>query len=290
MSEENETLSTAINSEDLDTISSLLGDDEVASEEPHGDLVLKDVPAIDQIPHMIRLLAKGNDSQRKRLCEVIFNILCCYVGDGIFTEFGTDRSHVIHEAAAVKMLGLMKDDAVLGKEYFREQFYQYLPENSWSDFKIYFDVLASEGPTQKERDAKKNVDEAKLALRHFGEKVWERFKDIRTRLNTWFNPHWKAAILEKSGSTPSKVFYAIREWAYETFLDKKAEASLKAAIKYQKTQRKQGKPVVNEIDFDLHPRDYYLAERRKMCCDKDPGPVSFFSVGLPRQRIIIYLR
>lgn len=272
---ENQTCATAIDLEEVENGEG--GQDQLSSVENIQDeseddlLVLEDVPAVDEIPHMINVLTTERDADRKRLSECIFHLLCCYVGDELFCDFPNDKLGAVCDAAAIKMIAFNENDAVMRKEYFREQFVRYLPENAWTDFKQYFAVLSSAEPSAKFREQNKKLDESQLRTRFFGEMVFNTFKAIKTKLNTIFNPHWKPSILNKSGSTPSKVFYAIRKWAYEKGMDEKAEESLKNAKAYQDKQKKKGKVIKGEeIDFSVNTREWYLEQRRAMLVEKDP--------------------
>jgi hypothetical protein len=66
----------------------------------------------------------------------------------------------------------------------------------------------------------------------FGSKVWDAHLKAKGFVNSHLNPHWKKSILDKSGNSTSAVFLGIRQYLWQSGLEKKCKEKVDNALKY----------------------------------------------------------
>mmetsp|Transcript_10293 Transcript_10293/g.15650 ORF Transcript_10293/g.15650 Transcript_10293/m.15650 type:complete len:411 (-) Transcript_10293:117-1349(-) len=276
MSEFNDDLEQEeVESEEIVTLTS--DDAEVTS-----CLELKDVPAIVQMEEMLKYLTSDNTpSKQKRLAQVCFTFLCSIVGDDIGVESDHDRNPSLWDQAAVKLIDAIT--SVPTKTYERDNFFAYLPEQKWpSFFQTYVDSISGKQPTEDFRNKYSKLSEEKLRLRYFGKHVLTTYLNTKKQVNNQWNPHWRKNILEKSGSSPSKVFYAIREYCYEKVIAEKARNQLFNAIKYRKGRSEKGHNIKKPIVFTAtNTEEMQLEERANALREQQPFNSNEFDVAWP---------
>lgn len=257
------------------------GGEPTAETEVFTCLELKDVPAIVQMEEMLTVLSNGNKGQQKRLVEACFILLCCVVGDDIGVDSDPNKSPSLWDQAAVKIISAIT--SVPKKDYERDNFMQYLPGKKWPDsFQVYVDALSGKQPTDDFRTKHSKLSENLLRLRFFGKHVMTTYLDTKAIVNNQWNPHWKPSVLEKSGSTPAKVFYAIREYCFDQELVEKAKSSLANAKKYRLKQEKKGGVVKNPIIFtDEWTEEMEIEKRIREARESSPFNPQEFPAAWP---------
>ena len=230
----------------------------------------RNVAPVHEIEEMVRILnadsgdTKSQKVQRDCLVQNLFRLICGQACNNITEESNPDKKLALYELAALEFTQTM--ETYPKKEYAMNNLMHFLPDKKFPDeFITFIETMQSVVPPpafwgKKTKSAlEKSIEEQRFTF--FGSKVWETHLSAKGFVNNHLNPHWKTAVLDKSGNNASAVYLGIRQHLWAQSIRDKAVKSVREREKYTAKLLKEGMspktPVICRSEED---REAYILE------------------------------